>query len=84
MAHDVVDEAVFGQNRVTWFSQESWITLPATQSADSRVIRPTQVGFPLPAGLPGGPDERRRQRGHGLADRLRAGPGGDDPDDGLV
>ena len=34
--------------------------------------------------LPGGPDERRRQRGHGLADRLQAGPGGDDPDDGLV
>ena len=31
-----------------------------------------------------GPDERRRQRGHGLADRLQAGPGGNDPDDGLV
>ena len=29
-------------------------------------------------------DEQRRQGGHGRAGRLYAGPGGNNPDDGLV
>ena len=36
------------------------------------------------AGLVRLPDQRRRQCGHGLDDRLQAWPGRDDPDDGLV
>src|SRR5260370_40836089 len=36
------------------------------------------------SGAVGGADKSQRQGGHGLADRLQAGPGGNDPDDGLV
>ena len=38
----------------------------------------------LPTWAGGGEDESRRQCGHGRVDLLQAGPGGDDPDDGLA
>lgn len=44
-----------------------------------RSVRPA-----LPTWAGGGEDESRRQRGHGRVDLLQAGPGGDDPDDGLA
>ena len=44
-----------------------------------RFVRPA-----LPTWAVGGEDESRRQCGHGHVDLLQAGPGGDDPDDGLA
>ena len=42
---------------------------------------PLRVIWSAPLGCP---DNRRRQGGHGRRDRLQAGPGGDDADDGFI